>query len=178
MISQPVSSIFPCSALPSGTLRTPGLSIPWCCLPTSSSLCLVFVRPFTEPCKIVLARPDERETWPYRHFSLRLFAMVRGSFPSGPRWLTFSRWGWYGLCHRHKLTKLANSFLFCSCVCFCLTGPFNSTSYSPDNSSLSHSVLLVLILPYWSFICLFIKVSLSPDIILCGWHSLNHQLTN
>ena len=57
---------------------------------------------------------------------------------------------------------------------------------SPDNSSLSHSVLLVLILPYWSFqLCirssglnfallvlsttyLFIKVSLSPDIILCG----------
>ena len=28
MISQPVSSIFPCSPLPSGTLRTPGLSIP------------------------------------------------------------------------------------------------------------------------------------------------------
>ena len=28
MISQPVSSIFPCSPLPSGTWRTPGLSIP------------------------------------------------------------------------------------------------------------------------------------------------------
>ena len=32
MISQPVSSIFPCSPLPSGT----------CCLPTYSSVCLVF----------------------------------------------------------------------------------------------------------------------------------------
>ena len=42
MISQPVSSIFLCSPLPSGTWRTPGLSIPWYCLPTSSSLCLVF----------------------------------------------------------------------------------------------------------------------------------------
>ena len=42
MISQQVSSIFPCSPLPSGTWRTPGLSIPWCCLPTSSSVCLVF----------------------------------------------------------------------------------------------------------------------------------------
>ena len=31
MISQPVSSISP---MPSGTWRTPGLSIPWCCLPT------------------------------------------------------------------------------------------------------------------------------------------------
>ena len=30
--------------------------------------------PFTVPCKMVLARPDERETRPY-HFSLRLFTM-------------------------------------------------------------------------------------------------------
>ena len=28
--------------------------------------------PFTVPCKMVLARPDERETWPY-HFSVRLY---------------------------------------------------------------------------------------------------------
>ena len=42
MILQPVFSIFPCSPLPSGTCRTPGLSFPWCCLPTSSSVCLVF----------------------------------------------------------------------------------------------------------------------------------------
>ena len=42
MILQPVSSIFPCSPLPSGTWQTPGLSIPWCCLPTSSTICLVF----------------------------------------------------------------------------------------------------------------------------------------
>ena len=34
--------------------------------------------PFTVPCKVVLARPDERETWPY-HCSLRLFTMVRRS---------------------------------------------------------------------------------------------------
>ena len=38
MILQPVFSIFPCSPLPSGTWQTPGLSIPWCCLPTSSSV--------------------------------------------------------------------------------------------------------------------------------------------
>ena len=42
MIWQPVSSIFPCSPLPSGTCRTPGLSIPWCCLLTSSFVRLVF----------------------------------------------------------------------------------------------------------------------------------------
>ena len=42
IILQPIFSIFPCSPLPSGTWRTPGLSIPWCCLPTSSSVGLVF----------------------------------------------------------------------------------------------------------------------------------------
>ena len=51
MISQPVFSISPCSPLPSGTWKTPGLSIPWCCLPTSSSVCLVFF-----PLSMCLAR--------------------------------------------------------------------------------------------------------------------------
>ena len=51
MILQPVFSICPCSPLPSGTCRTPGLSIPWCCLPTSSSVCLVFF-----PLSLCLAR--------------------------------------------------------------------------------------------------------------------------
>ena len=74
MISQPVSSIFPCSQLPFGTCRTPGLSIPGCCHPTSSSVCLVFL----PLCKMVLAITDERDTCPY-HCSLRLFTMVRSS---------------------------------------------------------------------------------------------------
>ena len=43
MILQPVFFHFPSSPLSSGTCQTPGLSIPWCCLPTSSSVCLVFV---------------------------------------------------------------------------------------------------------------------------------------
>ena len=46
MISQPVSSIFLFSPLPSETWRTPGLSIFWCSLPTSSSVCLVFSKYF------------------------------------------------------------------------------------------------------------------------------------
>ena len=76
MILQPASSIFPCSPLPSGTCRTPGLFIPWCCLP-SFFLCLpCLLHPFTVPCKMVLARPDEREIRPY-HCSLCLFTMIR-----------------------------------------------------------------------------------------------------
>ena len=96
--------------------------------------------------------------------------------------LTFSWWGCYGLCHRHELTKLAHSFLFCSCVCFCLYGPFNNVSFHKFSwqlftfslcSSGLNSALLVL-----STIYLFIKVSSSPDIILCGWLGLKHQPTN
>ena len=41
------------------------------------SFCLpCLLPPFTVPCKMVLARPDERETCPY-HCSLLLFTMVR-----------------------------------------------------------------------------------------------------
>ena len=51
MTSQPTFSIFLCSPLPSGICRTPGLSIPRCCLPTSSSVCVVFF-----PLSLCLAR--------------------------------------------------------------------------------------------------------------------------
>ena len=60
MTSQPVSSSFSSSfffffysPLPSGTWRTPDLSIPWCCLPTSISVRLVFFPPVNVPCKMV-----------------------------------------------------------------------------------------------------------------------------
>ena len=57
----------------------------------------------------------------------------------------------------------------CLCVLRALSTLFHSI-ISPENSPLSHSVLPVLFLTYWSFstIYLFKKVSLSPDIILCG----------
>ena len=40
------------------------------------------LQPFTVPCKMVLARLNERETWQY-HCSVRLFTVVRRS-PCGP----------------------------------------------------------------------------------------------
>ena len=53
-------------------------------------------------------------------------------------------------------------------VVMALSTVFHSIN-SPDNSPLSHSVLPVSFLPYWSFqLYIFMKVSLSPDIILCG----------
>ena len=60
VILQSVSSIFLCSPLHSGTWRTPGLSIPRCCLLTSSSVCFILSPPFTVPCKMILAISDEQ----------------------------------------------------------------------------------------------------------------------
>ena len=48
---------------------------------------------------------------------------------------------------------------------------------SPNNSPLSHcSSSLISALLVLSTIYLFIKVSLRPDIILCSWLGLKHQL--
>ena len=54
-------------------------------------------------------------------------------------------------------------------VFMALSTVFHSVN-SPDNSPLSHFVLPVLFLSYWPFqlYISFVKVSLSPDIILCG----------
>ena len=82
----------------------------------------------------------------------------------------------------HKPTKLAHTFLYCSCVCFRLYGPFNCISFHTFSGQLSAfsicssdpiSALLVIQTKY-----LFMKASLSPDIILCVWQSLKHQRTN
>ena len=59
--------------------------------------------------------------------SSRWYCVCTSSCDPSPRGLTFSWWGSHGLCHRP--TKLAQSFLLCSCVCFCLYGPFDSVSF-------------------------------------------------
>ena len=101
------------------------------------------------------------------------------------RGLTFTWWGCRGLCFWHKPTELAHSFLFSSCVYFCPYDPFNCISIDKFNWQLSAfsvcsssltSALLVLSTMY-----LFMKVSFSPDRILCGWLGLKaptNSLTN
>ena len=94
MILQPVFSIFPCSPLPSGTCRTPGLSVPWGCLPTSSFVCLVFF-----PLSLCLARwfwPDlmngkhdhTTAVWIFLRSSgdLHVVQLPAVSFNGLPRW--------------------------------------------------------------------------------------------
>ena len=64
-----------------------------------------------------------------------------------PRGLTFTWWGCYGLCPRQKPTELTHSFysvLVSVSVFMALSTVFHSIN-SPDNSPLSHAVLLVLL---------------------------------
>ena len=73
----------------------------------------------------------------------------------------------------HKPTVLSHSFLFCSCVCFCLYGPFKCISFHKFPRQLSAFSLcssgLISVFLVFSTRYLFTNVSLSSDIILCGW---------
>ena len=75
--------------------------------------------------------------------------------------------------------SLFYSVLVSISVFMALSTVFHSIN-SPDNSPLSHSVLPVLFLPYWSF-QLYMKVSFSPDVIpgsLTGHKAPTNYLTN
>ena len=79
-------------------------------------------------------------------------------------------------------TELADSISFCSRVDFCLSGPFNRISFHKFSEQLSAFSLcssgLISALLVLSNICLFMKVSLSPDRIPSGWLGSKHLLTN
>ena len=70
-------------------------------------LCLPCLLPlFTVPCKIVLARPDELETYPY-HCSSHLFTMIMSSCGQIARWIlaqTFSLVMW-SLYEMHSILR-------------------------------------------------------------------------
>ena len=77
-------------------------------------LCLpCLLHPFIVPCKMVLARPDERETCPY-HCSLRLFTMV-GRSSCGPiSWWILARTSTlvsWSLCEIRGIVRAALHFL-------------------------------------------------------------------
>ena len=80
--------------------------------------------------------------------------------------LTFTWWVCYNLCPWHKQTELAQSFLFCSCIYFCLYGPFNRTSFHKFPRQLSVFSLcsssLISALLFLSTLCLFMKISCNP----------------
>ena len=80
-----------------------------------------------------------------------------------PRGLTFRWWGCCRSCLWYKPTELAHFFLYSILVSvsvfMALSTVFHSIN-SPDSSPLSHSVLPVIFLPYWSFqLCISLWVS-------------------
>ena len=89
-----------------------------------------------------------------------------------PRGLTFRWKGCCGLCFWH---------LFCSGIYFCLYVPFNCISFNKFSRQLSAFSLccagLISSLLVLSTMYLFKKISFNPDIILCGWLYLKHELT-
>ena len=100
-------------------------------------------------------------------------------FLSSPFFLhaSFTWSGCCGLCFWRQPTELAHCFFLNSVlvsipVFMSLSTVFHSINI-PDNSPLSHSVLPVLFLLCWSlqqlYDYLWMKVSFSPDVILCGW---------
>ena len=99
-----------------------------------------------------------------------------------PRGLTSTRWGCYGLCLWHKPAELAHSFLFCSCIYFCLCDPLDCISFHKFSRQLFVFSLcssgLVCALLVLSTIYVSMKVSFSPDVILTSWLGSKHQLTN
>ena len=82
----------------------------------------------------------------------------------------------------HKPTELAHCFLFRYCICFCLYDPFNYNLFHKFSLQLSLFSLcssgLVSASLVLSTVCLFMKVSFSPDIIPSGWLGSKHQFTN
>ena len=102
-----------------------------------------------------------------------------------PHAVTFTCWGCCSLCLWHKSTEFAHSFKkkkkkFCSCVCSCFYGPFNYISFHKFSRQLSAFSLcsagLISAVFVLSTIYLLMNVSLNPDVILCGWVGLKHQL--
>ena len=73
-------------------------------------------------------------------------------------------------------------FLFCSCVCFCLYGPFNCISFHKFSQQLfafsicSSGLISALLVLSTIYLCM--KVFPSPDIILRGWLGSKRQLAS
>ena len=124
------------------------------------------------------AHPRKKTTWwsgslflccPNLQFSLP-FVLRHGPFLSAfrPHGLTFTWWGCCSSCLWHKPTEPAHAFFYSVLVSvsvfMALSTVFHSINF-PDNSSISHSVLQVLFLPYWSF-QVYISLWKSPPALM------------
>ena len=97
-----------------------------------------------------------------------------------PRGLTFTWWGCCDSHFWHKPTELAHSFLFYSCVYFCLYGPFNCISFHKFPRWLSAFSLcssgLISALLVLSPMYLLLKVSFRPNIFPLQWGTADAEI--
>ena len=130
------------------------------------------------------SRNPEKNTTHQVITDLHAISSVEREFWLSPRGLTFTWWGFYGLCL--TWTNRACPLLFqkkkiCSDIYFCLYGLFNCISFHKFSRQLSVfwfcSSGLVSASLILSTIYLFMK-SLSPDMIHSGWLGSKHQVTN
>ena len=82
-----------------------------------------------------------------------------------------------------NLLSLPTPFFYSVLVSVSVFIALSAVLHSKNSVTTLHflTVLVVFFSAYWSFqvyIYLFMKVSFSPDVILCGWLGLKHQLTN
>ena len=89
-------------------------------------------------------------------------------------------WGCCGLCQRHKNQPSLPTPFYSVLVSFCLYDPFTCVSFYKCSRELSpfplYSFGLISPLLVLSATFLFMEVSLSSDIILCGWLVLKRQV--
>ena len=112
----------------------------------------------SRPVPIASLRSPSPSFWspfPFKHNYIRcfFFGFFCSFFSFCFRGLSFTWWECYGLCPRHNQPSVPTPFYFVLVsvsVFMALSTVFHSIN-SSDNSPLSHSVLPVLLLPYWSF---------------------------
>ena len=78
--------------------------------------------PFTVPCKMILARPDEWETGPH-HFSLPLFVMIRSSCGPIAFWIlartsSLVTWPLYEMCSIFQQHLISRAWVTMLCLEF------------------------------------------------------------
>ena len=115
--------------------------------------------PLTAPCKMVLARPDERETWPY-HGSLPLFTIVRkSSCGSIARWILA------------RTSSFGNMVFVWGAQYLAITPHFYGLYYSSQFCCEGpwFTVIFKVIVIRWLF---------RPDENICGWLGVHCQITN
>ena len=117
-------------------------------------LCLPLLPPWTVPCRIVLASPDDRLTCPY-HFSLRLFTAVRRSSYGPMAFLILPFTSWLVMWSLHEIPRSLRKHLISSaCILLSMSAVTVHVSHAYKNMDMAReriSLILELMAMFLSF---------------------------